>query len=287
MNQKFSIIQILNFVPQALTSDRQLPHDVLEKTKYSKAPLGFLKMVNERFGPFPCRDEFIVRYIENKGGLDGYYAGDIALYDPEKIRSKFRPSRKVRAYAFTIGHHPKYDEQARALLKSLRQNFPKAKAYISLHSRPNHFSSDLAQYAVNQLGYEVIFTYGEIENLLLYNNIDLHVGYRLHGHIYFLRNRKPSVLIAEDIRAYGFSESKDTRHGSFHGMDETGAVKEGLHEDIKIFLNEEIRISPILRNDYRPSRFVIALPTAPMCVLKMERLLLSMFISKMGCSLPR
>ena len=32
-----------------------------------------------------------------------------------------------------------------------------------------------------------------------------------------------------------------TRHGSFHGMDETGAVKEGIHEDIKIFLNEEIR----------------------------------------------
>ncbi len=64
----------------------------------------------------------------------------------------------------------------------------------------------LAQTA-SELGYEVMDTSYGLENVSFYEECDLHVGYRVHGHIYFLAKRKPSFLIHEDGRGRGASEA--------------------------------------------------------------------------------
>src|SRR5690606_4746413 len=51
---------------------------------------------------------------------------------------------------------------------------------------------------------------GRLEVFDEYDQFDLHVGHRLHGHIGFLRRRIPSVLLMEDARSRGFSASLPT-----------------------------------------------------------------------------
>jgi hypothetical protein len=42
-----------------------------------------------------------------------------------------------------------------------------------------------------------------------YENIDLHLGSRLHAHLYFLSQRKPSFLTYVDDRCLGFADALD------------------------------------------------------------------------------
>ncbi len=45
------------------------------------------------------------------------------------------------------------------------------------------------------------------EGFNVYNDIDLHVGYRVHSHIYTLSKRIPSILIEEDARGFGVNHA--------------------------------------------------------------------------------
>lgn len=74
-------------------------------------------------------------------------------------------------------------------------------------------SLEVAHYAQN-LGFETLHLYRDVKNLDIYNDMDLHIGYRLHGHITFLRKRKASVLMIKDARAFGFAHTQGTHHGT-------------------------------------------------------------------------
>lgn len=52
----------------------------------------------------------------------------------------------------------------------------------------------------------------------VYDDMDLHIGYRLHGHISFLRRRKPPVLLVEDARSYGLAHTPGTDVGCFEAL---------------------------------------------------------------------
>ena len=45
----------------------------------------------------------------------------------------------------------------------------------------------------------------------VYDEAEIHVGYRLHAHLYFLSHRKPSFLLEEDGRGRGASEALGLR----------------------------------------------------------------------------
>lgn len=52
-----------------------------------------------------------------------------------------------------------------------------------------------------------MFSSTEVEDYLkLYRECDLHIGSRLHAHLYFLSLRKPSFLTYVDDRMLGFSQ---------------------------------------------------------------------------------
>lgn len=45
-----------------------------------------------------------------------------------------------------------------------------------------------------------------------YDNADLHVGFRVHSHLYCMAHRIPTILIEEDRRGYGMSDILGLRH---------------------------------------------------------------------------
>jgi len=58
-------------------------------------------------------------------------------------------------------------------------------------------------------GFKLFIPHSVEECFDFYQNTDLHIGSRLHAHLYFLSQRKPSFLTYVDDRCVGFCESLD------------------------------------------------------------------------------
>lgn len=208
--------------------------------RYDERNTKFLKALQGNLGSIPCRDVMIKKMLE-KNGIASSYMGDLALYDDKMISKKFRPPRSVRSIAFTIGHNKKFFSQSKKLLSLIKRDFKDAKLYVVHHSKPNNSSKKISDFATS-LGYIEKDLSGSAENLDFYKEIDIHVGYRLHGHLYFLRNRKPSFLLAEDSRSFGISRSGALRTGILQALEEDGVtVNESAPYDLMKFVRSCIK----------------------------------------------
>lgn len=95
-----------------------------------------------------------------------------------------------------------------SLLEAVAKRFEDCNLYCTLHGTGKGLGYDrIRKKVVEELGYEII----ELNNLKkmdrTYNKIDLHIGFRVHAHIWFLSRHKPSFLIHEDGRGNGFSDT--------------------------------------------------------------------------------
>jgi hypothetical protein len=179
--------------------------------------------------------------------IESHYVGDMVLYDLDFIGCELS-TNNVSSVVFTIQHHEKYRDQSFKVLKLIKDIFPSAYLFVAFHSRVVKRSRIVANYA-NSLGFKELHLYGDHGNLNVYNHIDLHIGYRQHGHISFLRRRKPSILLVEDARAYGFSKSGALSIGCVEALDlKCLQPKESLEIELKELILEGL-ISKFSRYD--------------------------------------
>lgn len=188
--------------------------------EHNKKTKEMLKSLSEVAGSIPCRDELIHEMLL-RNDIKSSYVGDLALYDDNKISTQFVPPKEIRSVAFTVQHNGKFLSQSKKLLSLIKREFGSSELYVVHHSTPNKSSKKVSDFALS-LGYIEKGISGEAENLSFYDGIDLHIGYRLHGHIFFLRNRKPSFLMAEDCRSFGISKSGSLRIGITQAMESDG-----------------------------------------------------------------
>jgi hypothetical protein len=171
--------------------------------------LAFFKRLNEMSGPIPCRDHQ-AQMVLGLNGVAASFVGDMGLYDRASIGKAMRRPTSIRSLVFTPPHGPFYLSQAVSVLDLLQALFPEAERYFSLQSRPTKAVDDVLEPLAAERGFKTIRPYEDPPSLNGYERHDLHVGYRLHGHIGFLRKRVPSVLLVEDARGEGFRTSFPT-----------------------------------------------------------------------------
>ncbi|WP_346961698.1 hypothetical protein [Clostridium sp.] len=58
-----------------------------------------------------------------------------------------------------------------------------------------------------ELGFEIEDLSYDLDKMAVYDESDLHIGYRVHAHIYCLSHRVKSILIHEDGRGEGVSQA--------------------------------------------------------------------------------
>ncbi|RCV89373.1 polysaccharide pyruvyl transferase family protein [Billgrantia montanilacus] len=194
--------------------------DTYKNYEYNKETKEILQLLANSSGTIPCRDQLIHEMLI-RNNIRASYIGDLALYDDEKITEKFVPPESVKSVAFTIQHNTKFLSQSKKLLSLIKREFSDSDLYVVHHSKPNKIPKLIADYAVS-LGFIEKDISGDSEHLKFYEDIDLHIGYRLHGHIHFLRNRKPSFLMAEDCRSFGISKTGLLKTGIFEAMENDG-----------------------------------------------------------------
>lgn len=189
---------------------------------YSAPTVAFLHRVAAQVSQVSCREYYACSVLAKHGVTNTLMTGDPAWYDLASLGKAMARPQAVRRLAFSPPLSPYYVEQAEGLMRMLAGQFPQAQRYCAMHladagSAPGGKSENSAamspQVAAKnrrarelaaELGFEMLELAGRPDLLARYDDMDLHVGYECHAHLYFLSKRRPSVLIAEDARGVGF-----------------------------------------------------------------------------------
>lgn len=98
------------------------------------------------------------------------------------------------------------------LILHLKQKLPNSDIKVIFHrgmgeqsSYPDEYKRMLA--SLDSLRVEYVNIAGSSQGFSIYDNCDLHIGYRGHAHIYNLSQRNISILIEEDGRGAGVNEA--------------------------------------------------------------------------------
>lgn len=147
-----------------------------------------------------CRDVYTEILLKNNG-IDCFgTTGDCGLFDLKYLNKPVMIPEKIKSIAVSMPHNRYHWKSATKLAVALSKKLS-CEVFCTFHSyKGGRFDNSLYQ---KEQGLNVINLSGGMEKLTFYDNVDLHVGFRLHAHIYFLRTRKPSLLIAEDGRGTG------------------------------------------------------------------------------------
>lgn len=221
----------------------------LRRFKFTSTSMKVLTKIHKENEVTSCRDCLTKEVLRKHGFTNVVVTGCPALYDIDKIGKPFDIPSRIQKIVFTPAQNPLYNNQSKEVMKKLKEIFPYSDRYCVFHRglkadentsiRDAENANDLRNEALKQ-DYEVVNAAYNIKNIEFYRECDLHVGYRLHGHIYFLSQRKPSFLLHEDGRGRGFSETFSSKGIDAWKRVKIGTIFEGipsskLHRAIKRF----------------------------------------------------
>lgn len=193
--------------------------DSLNNYKFEDNVMDNLKLIQERGGTFSCRD-YISKYILKNNGIENVtMAGCTAWYDYDRM-GVLEPlySGKIRKIFISDQGITKEKNrwswkyvQMENMIEMLQHLFPDAKLLFSFNG--GIYTKYSKEYNLkicellkrNHIAYYDIS--GSKKGFSLYDKADLHIGFRMHSHIYCMSKRIPSVLISEDARGIGLNTS--------------------------------------------------------------------------------
>lgn len=255
-----------------------------QQVEYSAETTAFLRRVAAGVAKFSCREYHVCEVLRRHGIANAIMTGDPAWYDPDFLGRPLHRPTTVEKLVFSPPLSAFYRAQGAEVLEMLADLFPQARRYCAMHLtdartspfadvRPTNDASmrpDIAaknafiRTRARELGFEVLELAGDVTKLDFYRECDLHVGYECHAHLGFFRQRRPSVLIAEDARGVGFNYTlgvggldgferkgsdgpvRSAKEGGTSGYCVTAAefasapARPGLAGDVRRFLREEL-----------------------------------------------
>lgn len=150
-----------------------------------------------------ARDVLTERFLRARGLQRVLMTGDPAWYDLETLHRRMPRMSDVGSIAFTPPASPLFDLQAGQLLRALARRYSHAKGVVVFHRGVQpHYAAVAAE-----LGWACRDIQGSSNGFAIYDQTDVHVGYRLHAHLYCLSHARPSFLVAEDSRSRGALET--------------------------------------------------------------------------------
>lgn len=184
---------------------------------FSKTSKTLLDRINSTYAGISCRDYQTERVLKNNGYKNVTMTGCPVWYDLNSIGKEFKVPKEIKKIVYTPAQNELLSEQSIEVLRFLISKYRNAEIIASFHRG----LGELDQYttesdaentkkiadAALKLGVKVIDVSGDSDKLKFYDEYDLHVGYRVHAHIYFLSKRLPSILLHEDGRGNGVSEA--------------------------------------------------------------------------------
>lgn len=185
--------------------------------RFSPESHAALRSIAGRVPQIGCRDVLSLEVLRNAGFDTAEMVGCPAWYDLPSIGKAFQPPREIARLVFTPPQNVRLRWQAVQVMRRLKELFPRAERSCVFHrgwerdanSRGwrDVASNQVLRVAARGLGYRPVNAAYHPDKIEFYRDCDLHVGYRVHAHLFFLSVRKPSVLISEDGRGTGVART--------------------------------------------------------------------------------
>lgn len=185
----------------------------------SDGSLELLKKINDSGYQSSVRDYHTLNTIRFKGYDNFMMTGCPAYYDLASIEKDIKVSDELNKVAFSLGvsfrESVSMKMQMKNIILQLKERFKEKtfevvfhhslekEKFLQTHNATNKHvdaHNEFAQWLkTNDIDYVDIS--GSAENLMnYYSNVDLHIGYRVHAHIFMNSISKFSILITEDGR---------------------------------------------------------------------------------------
>jgi hypothetical protein len=164
---------------------------------FSEESIRLLKKVNEHAAVFTTRGVLSQEFCQRAGLHKAVFNGDVAFYDNNLDGFVFDKYVDVKKIVISDPHRPlSYTESMEVLVDGLKSAFPNAEVLIAQHG----VSKVVEEFCQRKsIRIEKIYE-NRYSGLNVYDEADLHVGFRVHGHVSALKRRKYSYLLEQDGR---------------------------------------------------------------------------------------
>ena len=173
----------------------------------------FNKIVNS--GGLSTRDLTTQKVLSLSGYKQSIFTGCPVMFNIPYIGKKPEYPKEIRKIVFTTPQESIFFKQSIEVLRGVREMYPEAIIYCSFHrgivadkytSKREEKGLTKIKEAAMEFNCIIKDTSYDLDKISFYSDCDIHIGYRVHAHLYFLSERKPSILINEDGRGSGFTE---------------------------------------------------------------------------------
>lgn len=192
--------------------------------------------------PIGCRDWQSVRFLKNQGYHNTLMTGCPAWYDLSHIDDLCVNERIAcegiqRICISDMGRWvPVAVPYMKALAVYLRKKYPKASICMVFHRLLEGKEELVEQGFLEKYGLEYADITGNVEGFSVYDDCSLHIGFRVHAHIYNLSRGNVSILINEDARGAGVNDALGIQNitlREFYEISETEMLPSGTDDFIK------------------------------------------------------
>lgn len=207
--------------------------------RFDAPTLGLFQRIERDTHTLGCRDWLSVNVLRNNGIFTGKMTGCPAWYDLAYVGSEsFRSEnpQKIKTVCISDPSDPAYLGLMVSLAAYARRVFPSAQVRAVFHrglqadAYTGKQAAQMVQQAAGecrQMGVECMdISYGH-DGFSAYDGCGLHIGFRVHAHIYNLSRRNLSVLIEEDGRGAGVNRALGLEGITAYEF----ALKSDLHAD--------------------------------------------------------
>ncbi len=174
-------------------------HRQLARFRFDPTDRAFLDAILRRAPFLGARDPLSAMLLEQDGFDRVLMTGDPVWYDLEAIDRAPRIPAAIRSVALTPPANPAYFHQALRAFRGLARDRPDARVVLVHHRGVQRPFASLAA----RRSWEQVDITGSVEAFAIYDRVDMHVGYRVHAHLYASSRGVLSYLLAEDSRGSG------------------------------------------------------------------------------------
>lgn len=193
-----------------------LPRYLPTRFKFSPMSEEFIRKIHRKIPVSTTRDEITKEVLNQIGVTNVINTGCPTLFEFDKMANKqtFHKPASISSVVISMAQDPHLHRQNVDLLRAVGQLFPDAEKYALFHrgigadeQTTKDEGEDLRKLVAksSDSGYEIIDLAYDINQMRIYRDADLHIGYRVHGHAFSVSHRIPSFLLWEDGRGQGMS----------------------------------------------------------------------------------
>lgn len=189
-----------------------------ERFRFSEMSKRAIRRIHEQIACSSTRDELTRGILMRTGVNNVLNTGCPSLFNMTLMDddTRFRVPSRVSRVAVSMAQQPILHRQNLQLLERLKNDFPSASISAVFHrgtgtdkyTTPNEGARlQKLVTALKRRGFEVVDLAYNLNQIGVYDNVDFHVGYRVHAHAYSVSKRVPTFLLWEDGRGQGMSET--------------------------------------------------------------------------------